>query len=107
MDEGRCRTFRKMLIQPASEWLDSGYFIGLGAEVAFDPALHLATEKAIRMSKFGKSRGMPIDGMYLYQCLNHRLRNSRAEIFAWGHCRRKGIVQHYAFAPFHYIKGGA
>src|SRR6266481_1222714 len=104
MDQGRRRTLWHMRHKPAGERLHLRYVVCLGTIVAFDPALHLAFEETLGMTKFIESSGMPIDSMNLYQRFDHHLGDLFAKLSSCCHSWRKGGIQNHPFAPFHHVE---
>src|SRR5205807_3366516 len=105
VDEGWCRTLRDMPGQPARERLYFRYFVCLGAEVALDPAFHLAGEKTFRITKFTQPGRLPVDGVDLHQRLDHHVGDLAAQVFGWCHPWGKGVIQDDAFSAFHDVEG--
>src|SRR5215469_11864448 len=104
MDQRRCRARGNMLGQPARKRFYLGYIVRLGAEVAFDPALYLASKETFGIAEFVQPGRVPIDGMYLHQRFHDRVRKALAEFFAWVYSSWKSVIQDYAFAPLHYVE---
>src|SRR2546423_4962172 len=72
--------------------------------VAFNPAFYLALEEAWRMAKSIKSGCLPVDGVNLYQRVDHRMRYLLAYFEGWCYSWRKRGIHNNPFAPFHHIK---
>ena len=90
--------------EPVGESFDMRNFVCFGAMVAFNPAFHLAFKKAGRIAECVKSRCLPVDGMNLYECVDHGVGDMFAEIGCWCYARREGFIYNEAFAAFHYIE---
>src|SRR6266581_8452523 len=104
MDQCRCRTRGYVLGQPAREWFHLGYVVRLGAGVALDPGLYLATKKALGIAEFAEPGRVPIDGVNLHQRFHYRVRKALAEFFVRYHPWWECVIQDDTLAPLHHVK---
>jgi len=93
-----------MRCEPVGERLYLGNFVCLSTKVAFNPAFHLAFEKALGMAKCMEASILQVDGVNLYQRLNHCLGKLLAEIrggrYTWG----EGGIYNDPFAALHHVE---
>ena len=104
MDQCRRGALWDVQQEPVGESLYLRYIVCFGAMVAFNPAFYLALEKAWRMAKWIKSGSLPVDGVNLYQRVDHRMGDLLAKVGSWCYSRRKRGIHNDPFAPFHHIE---
>src|SRR6266849_590882 len=75
-----------------------------GAMVAFNPAFYLAFEKTGRIPKCIKPCCVPVDGMNLYERVDHCVGDVFAEIGCWCYAWRERFIYYEAFTAFHHIE---